>query len=117
MISQSDSLETLKLKCLELAKNYETVFCLDSHHQEAACGIGRYEFLIALGSKKELISSTGSAIEKLQAFYDENKGEWIFHGLAYDLKNELEKLHSIHADPIDFPALFAFVPEHWLSTG
>ncbi|MCA0428254.1 MAG: anthranilate synthase component I family protein [Bacteroidetes bacterium] len=115
MISQSDSLETLKLKCLELAKNYETVFCLDSHHQEAACGIGRYEFLIALGSKKELISSTGSAIEKLQAFYDENKGEWIFHGLAYDLKNELEKLHSIHADPIDFPALFAFVPEHWLS--
>ncbi len=40
-----------------------------------------------------------------------NKPSWFFGHLAYDLKNEIEELSSLHTDLVQFPDFFFFEPE------
>ncbi|WP_414524402.1 hypothetical protein, partial [Umezakia ovalisporum] len=48
-----------------------------------------------------------------EKFLAEANGESpVFSFLTYDLKNQIEELDSKHPDYINFPSLFAFVPEH-----
>ncbi len=49
--------------------------------------------------------------DALQEFRNENKGQWCFGYLGYDLKNALEELHSNNPDPAGLPDLYFFVPE------
>jgi para-aminobenzoate synthetase component 1 len=51
----------------------------------------------------------GDALNTLQAFIDKKKS-WVFGHLAYDLKNEIEELSSVHFDGIGFPDLYFFEP-------
>ncbi|MEI6412334.1 MAG: aminodeoxychorismate synthase component I, partial [Bacteroidota bacterium] len=39
------------------------------------------------------------------------KQDWLFGFFAYDLKNEIERLHSQHIDHLGFPDLYFFQPE------
>lgn len=39
------------------------------------------------------------------------KQDWVFGNINYDLKNEIEALSSAHPDQIDFPVLFFFQPK------
>ena len=50
-------------------------------------------------------------LPNFQNFIDENKGDYILCFISYDLKNDIEKLHSSNLDEIHFPKLFCFVPE------
>jgi para-aminobenzoate synthetase component I len=38
------------------------------------------------------------------------KKDWVFGNLNYDLKNEMEQLHSAHEDEIEFPEIYLFQP-------
>jgi para-aminobenzoate synthetase component I len=38
--------------------------------------------------------------------------DWIFGFLSYDLKNDIENLHSDNIDKIRFPEIFFYVPEY-----
>jgi para-aminobenzoate synthetase component 1 len=69
------------------------------------------ECLLAVGVKRDIKTNAGTALAELQSFINENKGNWIFGHLGYDLKNEMEKLSSSHPDRIHFPDLYFFEPE------
>jgi para-aminobenzoate synthetase component I len=85
------------------------IFCLldnqQYHFDEPA-----FECLLAAGSKANLKINAGNALDSLKDFYDQHKG-WMFGHLSYDLKNEIEQLHSENTDGIGFPDLHFFVPE------
>lgn len=49
------------------------------------------------------------AFKQLQAFYDQKK-DWLFGFLSYDLKNEVEQLESHNIDGVKMPSLCFFQP-------
>lgn len=59
---------------------------------------------------KCITAPSANAFNELQDFCN-HQTDWLFGHLAYDLKNELENLHSHHADGINFPDFYFFVPE------
>ncbi|MBN2746991.1 MAG: aminodeoxychorismate synthase component I [Bacteroidales bacterium] len=71
-----------------------------------------YDFLIAIGltSQFEINVDSGDVFDGLQQFY-QNKPDWIFGHISYDLKNSLENLTTNHRDEIDFPKVFFFRPK------
>lgn len=74
------------------------------------------ECLMAAGGRRTITASAGNALDKLQQFF-EQEHDWLFGHLSYDLKNELEPLHSTKPDGIGFPDLFFFVPEIIIQLG
>lgn len=68
------------------------------------------ECILAAGSKRSFSAAAGNALTAFQRFADEKKS-WLFGHLAYDLKNETEKLGSAHEDHLQFPDIFFFEPE------
>ncbi|MFI5155136.1 MAG: anthranilate synthase component I family protein [Chitinophagales bacterium] len=89
--------------------NQFDIFCfLDNHGYQQAHHT--HECLLAAGSLHEVESNSGKAFTALRDFSDKHK-DWIFGHFSYDLKNEIESLHSSHPDHIGFPDLSFFVPE------
>lgn len=105
-------LTLLKSKVLQWATSFDVACCFDSHGYHDK--YGAFELLIATGTKDELISySSESCFSDLTTFIENN--ESLIPGiLSYDLKNELEDLHSNNVDHIDFPLLYFFKPLHIL---
>jgi para-aminobenzoate synthetase component 1 len=97
-----------KLQMLSWASQFD-IFCfLDNHeypflHHSQEC-------LLAAGARYSLEAKAGNAFEQLKEFSVRYK-DWLFGHFGFDLKNETEKLSSIHPDGIEFPDLFFFVPE------
>lgn len=92
-------------------------FCLLDNHQYRMEPHSQ-ECLLAAGVKHSILANAGQALVKLEHFIEERKTKnkdhkpgWLFGHLGYDLKNELEELHSLHADQIGFPDLFFFEPQ------
>jgi para-aminobenzoate synthetase component 1 len=100
-----------KQKALQWANQFEVCCCLDSN--EYTDPYSKYDFLLAAGTKHQLNAPAGNAFHKLKEFYAAHHG-WIFGMLSYDLKNELEELHTAHENKLEFPDLFFFVPENLL---
>ena len=96
--------------CLnELSKRYKHVCLLDSNKHSNPHA--HYAQLLAVGASQELVLKTGTnALEQLQSFYNARKS-WMFGYISYDLKNEIEALHSENADGLAFPLIRFFVPE------
>jgi para-aminobenzoate synthetase component 1 len=70
----------------------------------------RWECLLAVGAADAVSAESGTAFSQLRHFYDRHR-DWLFGFLGYDLKNELERLHSHHFDGIALPDLYFFRPE------
>ncbi|MGZ5248290.1 MAG: aminodeoxychorismate synthase component I, partial [Flavitalea sp.] len=81
---------------------------LDNHHYISSNQ--NVECLAAAGSLATLQLPAGYALQQLEYFHRMHN-DWLFGHLAYDLKNEIELLHSSHPDGIAFPDLSFFVPE------
>lgn len=83
-----------------------------------SCGYSTYPYaqralLAGVGAVAELEvphGRTGDAFARLEEFLGEKK-QWSFGFLSYDLKNEIEKLTSVHADPLEFPEAYWFHAE------
>lgn len=69
-----------------------------------------FECILAVNNIATVKANAGNAFQQLDLFLRQNK-DWCFGHLGYDLKNELENLHSKNPDYIQFPDLFFFVPE------
>jgi para-aminobenzoate synthetase component 1 len=70
------------------------------------------ESLLAIGEQESLTFLEKGDWSELDKFLNDNKGRYIFGALAYDLKNEFERLHSSNPSMVDFPLLYFFVPEY-----
>ena len=93
---------------LNYAKKFSTFCFLDNHQYQLTPH--SEECLLALGVKRSVKASAGTALIALNEFIHE-KRSWLFGHLAYDLKNEIEDLHSANPDGIQFPDLYFFEPE------
>jgi para-aminobenzoate synthetase component I len=51
-------------------------------------------------------------LNDLQPFLDDNKGDFVFVALSYDLKNEIENLESNNPTEVNIPNITAFVPKY-----
>ena len=111
MITPVADPELFKQKALQWASSFN-VFCyLDSNNFSDQ--YSKFDLLLGIGIKDELISTPGSSFEAIQDFRTKNSG-WITGFLTYDLKNEIEKLESNNRDQLQFPDLYFFAPEHLL---
>ncbi|AZQ45234.1 anthranilate synthase component I family protein [Nonlabens ponticola] len=79
---------------------------LDSNHAFKSS----YNCLVAIGAIDVLRCDVGSAFAKAESFQASHE-DWMFGYLGYDLKNELEPLHSNNIDVLKFPDLQFFIPE------
>jgi para-aminobenzoate synthetase component 1 len=109
-----EQLNFLRQQLAAEARQHEVCLLLDNHASLNACGLGSLELAFAAGVKQELSAPAGKAFDVLTAFIDQQKDQYVFGFLTYDLKNELERLHSNHPNGIGFPALYFFVPQQLL---
>jgi len=93
---------------LNWASKFNIFVFLDNHDYNLAHH--SIEAMVAVGNKYSLKASAGNAFSQLRSFFEE-KQDYLFGHLAYDLKNEVEIVSSSHPDGIGFPDLFFFVPE------
>ena len=69
-----------------------------------------FEWCAAIDAVSEITNSE-NAFDALKKFHEE-KQDWIFGSLTYDLKNELENVSSKNFDGLDFPSIHFFQPEY-----
>jgi para-aminobenzoate synthetase component I len=105
-----------KKKLLHWAADHAWAAYLDSNESHFRAAAGRpavgsdWECLVGAGAAATLESDAGQAFERLQDFQNQTQ-DWLFGGFSYDLKNEVERLHSGHFEGIGLPDLFFFQPE------
>ncbi len=105
-------LREFKQKALLWANQFDICCVLDSNNYTDP--YSHFDLIIAADSVDILAcKNTDDSFDQLENFRKKNS-DWIFGGLAYDLKNEIEKLHSSNPDYINFPDLFFFAPQHLL---
>jgi para-aminobenzoate synthetase component 1 len=97
-----------RIQMLNWANRFNIFCLLDNQHYNFTTPA--FECLLAAGSKKSIAVQAGTAYTALRNFYNENK-DWLFGHLAYDLKNETEKLSSGNFDGLGFDDMHFFVPE------
>jgi len=67
--------------------------------------------IFTFGSEECIYDSSELALAKLQVFLDENKGNFIFGCLNYNLKNEIEEIQCKNDDLLRFPLVHFWIPE------
>ncbi len=73
---------------------------------------GSYDLLIAAGSL-ETTKAGKSSFDSIQVLHEKN--DWIFGFLTYDVKNQVEKLHSNNFDGLQNEEYFFFIPRFVLT--
>lgn len=102
--------EENKLKLIRwVDKNFKHFCLLNSNQYDDKYGSLNWE--LAFDANRILSSNHENAFEKLKHFCDANNSK-IYGLLAYDLKNDTEKLVSSNKPIIDFPDLAFFEPKH-----
>jgi para-aminobenzoate synthetase component 1 len=99
-----------KRRLLHWAGRHTISACLDSnsfpdqrsYRTDWAC-------LAAAGAAEVLECQAGTAFEQLEAWRN-RQPDWLFGFFGYDLKNEVEALHSAHPDRTGWPDLAFFRP-------
>ncbi len=104
-----NNITEFKIKMLNWANQFG-IFCL-LDNQQYNFEQPAFECLLAAGSKKNIELEYGTAFKQLAAFYKNEKPQWLFGHLGYDLKNEIEKLQSKHIDGVGFADTQFFVPQ------
>jgi len=99
----------LKKQLLQWANGYAVAAYLDSNGH-ATGPYSAWECLVAVGVADELRMSAGTAFAAWET-WQQRAPDWQFGTLAYDLKNEVERLSSSHFDGIAWPDLYFFQPE------
>ena len=99
----------IKTQLLYWANQHTVAVCLD-HNGYPDSGYHSWDFLVAAGVVDELRLPAGNAFSALSDWVN-GHGDWCFGTLAYDLKNEVERLVSGHPDGVGWPDLYFFQPE------
>jgi para-aminobenzoate synthetase component 1 len=90
------------------ANQFREVVFLDSnaYHQKYSS----YDVVLAVDAFTSLQTDYNNAFQDLQQYQSQTK-DWLFGYLSYDLKNDIEELHSNNFDGLTFPDLFFFQPK------
>ncbi len=90
------------------ANQFREVVLLDSnaYHQKYSS----YNAALAVDAFTSLQTDYNNAFQDLQQYQSQTK-DWLFGYLSYDLKNDIEELHSNNFDGLIFPDLFFFQPK------
>tara|TARA_B100001093_G_C26846731_1_gene1023166 strand:- start:563 stop:1846 length:1284 start_codon:yes stop_codon:yes gene_type:complete len=114
MVEQSSfsigEVSLFKRKLLHWANQFKVFICLDNN--EASHLSSSVEFVVGVDKVREL-SLTNEALQfkQLEEFQHTSSGS-IYGYLAYDLKNELEQLHSKNPDHLEMPNTYFFEPRY-----
>jgi para-aminobenzoate synthetase component 1 len=98
-----------KTKALQWAASFDVCCYFDSNN--FADPYSKFDCLIAVGAKDQLVANAGNAFTELEHFRSNNPG-WMTGFFGYDLKNETELLSSNNSDSLSFPDLYFFTPEY-----
>ena len=77
----------------------------NAYHQKYSS----YDAVLAVDAFTSLQTDYNNAFQDLQQYQSQTK-DWLFGYLSYDLKNDIEELHSNNFDGLTFPDLFFFQP-------
>ena len=90
------------------ANQFREVVLLDSnaYHQKYST----YDAVLAVDALTSLQTDYNNAFQDLQQYQSQTK-DWLFGYFSYDLKNDIEELHSNNFDGLIFPDLFFFQPK------
>lgn len=109
---------TFKQKALQWANRFRVV-CLLTNNGQQPVHYSNTEWLLCIDALEEVQhpavfeESGKEPFERLLEFRQKNSG--VLPGfLSYDLKNELEQLHSRNEDLIGFPLMYFFKPRYIL---
>ena len=104
----SDS-ATFQTQALHWAAQFRVVCLLDSNHYQND-PYTTVEWLLAIDALDSYTAEYNS-LAGLQNYID-TTGETVFGFLSYDLKNQIEQLHSSNLDSIGFPLIYFFRPRY-----
>ena len=98
----------IKQQLLIWAQQFREVVFMDSndYHQEYSS----YDCILAVDAFTAIKTDYHNAFEDLKQYQQATK-DWLFGFLSFDLKNDVEALHSRNFDGLDFPDLFFFQPK------
>lgn len=96
-------------QALRWAHQHFGVSCYLNSNQHTQQNYPSYDQLLALGAAETLQVTSAGAFEDLKAFADQHH-DWLFGYLSYDLKNQLEALHSANHDGLGFEQIHFFCP-------
>lgn len=100
-------------RALAWSADFDPVCLLDSNQHRTYQPLEQ-DALLAVGAIRSFQQARGKgAFESLQRFWEQSPG-WLFGHLSYDLKNDLEQLHSHHPDHLKFPEIHFFQPRYLL---
>ena len=97
-----------KQQLLQWSQQFREVVFLDSnnYHQKYTS----YDCVLAVDGFTSIKTDYTNAFEELKQYQQQTK-DWLFGYLTYDLKNDVEDLHSNNFDGLHFPDLFFFQPK------
>lgn len=97
-----------KDKLLVWAGQFDEFVWLDSNNYPQR--YSNFDAVLAVGAKTEIQCTFHNAFAQLKHFKNTHR-DYIFGYLAYDLKNDIEKLGSHNFDGLHFPDLYFFQPK------
>lgn len=101
-----------KEQALSWAQQYDDVVFLESNtaSQIAQQTYKDFDAALAIGAHTRIAIGYKNAFSSLKDFQSSCR-DYLFGYLSYDLKNDIEDLHSAHEDHLGFDELFFFQPE------
>lgn len=103
-----DNLQDFKTKILHWTSQFREVIVLDSNQYEQQ--YTSYDLVVAVDAFTSIQTDFHNAFEDLYQYQSVTK-DWLFGYLSYDLKNDVEDLHSKNFDGLHFPDLYFFQPK------
>ena len=103
-----DKPEVLKNQLLDWSQQFREMVFLDSnnYHQKQSS----FDCVLAVDAFTSVKTDFHNAFEDLKQYQQQTK-DWLFGYLSYDVKNDVEDLHSNNFDGLHFPDLFFFQPK------
>nr|WP_136153106.1 anthranilate synthase component I family protein [Flavobacterium sangjuense] len=103
-----DNPEGFKNQLLHWSQQFAEVVFLDSnnYHQKQSS----FDCVLAVDAFTSIKTDYHNCFEDLKQYQQQTK-DWLFGYLSYDVKNDVEELHSNNFDGLHFPDLFFFQPK------
>lgn len=104
--------DLFQYQLVKWGNKFDNFIVLNSNRQNTSPHLYQeYDLMAAVNSISSINNSNDHCFENLKNFNKITK-DWIFGYLSYDLKNEIESLHSSNFDGIGFEKLYFFVPRY-----
>jgi para-aminobenzoate synthetase component I len=108
IIKQIKNPTQFKQQLLFWAQQFREVIFMDSNNYPQK--YSSYDCILAVDAFTAIKTDFHHAFDDLKQYQQTTK-DWLFGYLSYDLKNDVENLHSANFDGLDFPDLFFFQPK------